>query len=76
MKAMILAAGKGTRLQSLTNKIPKALVEIHGKPLLERVIDKLKKSGFTDIIINIHHFADQVIDFISILSCLTNVTNF
>ena len=63
---MILAAGKGTRLESLTNKTPKALVEIHGKPLLERVIDKLKRSGFTDIIINVHHFADQVIEFIEL----------
>jgi len=64
MKAMILAAGKGTRLQSLTSKTPKALVEIHGKPLLERVINKLKRSGFTDIIINVHHFADQLTEFI------------
>ncbi len=64
MKAMILAAGKGTRLQPLTNKIPKALVEIHGKPLLDIIINKLKNYGFTDIIVNVHHFADKIIDYI------------
>jgi len=61
---MILAAGKGTRLQPLTNKIPKALVEIHGKPLLDIVINKLKNNGFTDVIINVHHFADKIIDYV------------
>ena len=61
---MILAAGKGTRLQPLTNNIPKALVEIHGKPLLDIVINKLKNYGFTDVIVNIHHFADKIIDYI------------
>ncbi len=65
MKAMILAAGKGTRLQPLTNDRPKALVEIQGKPLLEIILLKLKKSGFTDIIINVHHFAEQIIDFVN-----------
>ncbi|MEN8121261.1 MAG: nucleotidyltransferase family protein [Bacteroidota bacterium] len=64
MKAMILAAGKGTRLQPLTNKIPKALVEIHGKPLLDIIISKLKNNGFTDVIVNVHHFADKIINYI------------
>ncbi len=64
MKAMIFAAGLGTRLRPLTNDRPKALVEIHGKTLLERRILHLKEHGFKDIIINIHHFADRVIDFL------------
>ncbi len=62
---MILAAGKGTRLQPLTNNKPKALVEIQGKTLLEICINKLKKDGFNDIIINVHHFAEQIINFIN-----------
>ena len=61
---MILAAGMGTRLKPITNSIPKALVPVLGKPLLERVIDKLKAAGFDEIIINIHHFADQIIEFV------------
>ena len=65
MKAMIFAAGMGTRLQPLTLKTPKALVEIDGVPLLEIIILRLKKYGFTDIVINIHHFAQQIIDFIN-----------
>ncbi len=63
MKAMIFAAGLGTRLRPLTHDKPKALVEINGIPLLEIVIERLKGFGFTDIIINIHHKAQQVIDF-------------
>lgn len=65
MKAMILAAGYGTRLQPLTNHIPKALIDIKGTPLLELVITKLKNEGFSDIIINVHHFAEQVRAFIA-----------
>lgn len=64
MKAMIFAAGLGTRLKPLTNTMPKALVPIAGKPLLEHVIVKLKSAGFDEIIINVHHFADQIIKFI------------
>ncbi len=64
MKAMILAAGFGTRLKPLTNNKPKALIEIRGKTLLEIAINKLKQEGFTDIIINVHHFANQIIDFL------------
>ena len=65
MKAMILAAGLGTRLKPLTDNIPKALVEVEGKPMLERVILKLKDQGFSYIIVNTHHFADKVRDFLS-----------
>ncbi|NLZ94608.1 MAG: NTP transferase domain-containing protein [Bacteroidales bacterium] len=64
MKSMILAAGLGTRLKPFTNSTPKALVPIFGKPVIEYVILKLKKQGFNEIIINIHHFGDQIIDFI------------
>src|SRR5690554_3270608 len=64
MKAMIFAAGLGTRLKPLTDNIPKALVTIGGKPLLQHTIEKLKQSGFDEIIINIHHFADQIIEFV------------
>ncbi len=64
MKAMIFAAGLGTRLRPITDSIPKAMVSIGGKPLLQHIIEKLKCSGFDEIIINVHHFADQIIDFI------------
>ncbi len=64
MKAMILAAGLGTRLKPFTNNTPKALVPILDTPVIEHVILKLKDQGFNEIIINIHHFADQIIDFI------------
>lgn len=65
MKAMILAAGAGTRLASLTQDIPKALVNFQGKPLLELVISRLKFAGFNDLIINVHHFADQIADYVA-----------
>ena len=53
---MIFAAGLGTRLRPLTDNMPKALVSVAGKTMLERVILKLKDAGFHDITINIHHF--------------------
>ena len=64
MKALLLAAGKGTRLKSLTNKKPKALVEINGVTLLERNIKKLMFYGVDEIIINVHHCANQIIQFL------------
>ncbi|RNC66230.1 nucleotidyltransferase family protein [Proteiniphilum sp. X52] len=64
MKAMIFAAGLGTRLKPLTDTMPKALVPIGGKPLLQHAIEKLKAAGFDEIIINAHHFAGQIIDFV------------
>ena len=64
MKAMIFAAGLGTRLYPYTSDRPKALVEVAGKTLLERAIEKVSKAGFDDIIINIHHFGQQIIDFL------------
>ncbi len=63
MKAMLLAAGLGTRLQPLTDTKPKALVEIGGTPMLELAIRYLKKHGVDDLVINVHHFADQIEDF-------------
>lgn len=63
---MIFAAGLGTRLKPLTDNLPKALIPIAGKPLLEHVILKLKASGFDEIIVNVHHFPDQIIDFLKV----------
>jgi len=65
MKAMIFCAGLGTRLKPLTDDKPKALVPLAGKPLIEHVVERLKSYGFTDIIINVHHFADKVEAFIA-----------
>ncbi len=64
MKAMIFAAGLGTRLRPLTNDRPKALVEVGGKPMLEHVINHLAQAGFDDITVNIHHFGQKIIDFL------------
>jgi len=65
MKAMILAAGEGTRLKPVTDSIPKALVTVGGVSMLEHVILKIKAAGFTHITINIHHFGEQIIDFLT-----------
>lgn len=62
MKAMIFAAGLGTRLKPLTDTMPKALVPLAGKPLLQWQVEKLRDAGITDIIVNVHHFPDQIID--------------
>ncbi|WP_297093311.1 nucleotidyltransferase family protein [uncultured Draconibacterium sp.] len=64
MQAMLFAAGLGTRLKDETADKPKALVEVGGKPLLQRAIEKLSAEGATRIVVNVHHFAPQVIDFI------------
>ncbi|MDR3141821.1 MAG: nucleotidyltransferase family protein [Tannerellaceae bacterium] len=65
MKAMILAAGLGTRLKPITDNIPKAMAPVNGKPMLERLILKLKTAGFREIVINIHHLGEQIIDFLT-----------
>src|SRR5579859_3458121 len=62
MKAMVLAAGLGTRLRPLTNDRPKALVEVCGRTLLEITLARLRDFGIHDVIINVHHYADMVID--------------
>ena len=64
MEGFILAAGLGTRLRPLTNDRPKALVEINGVTLLERTIRRLEAANVKHIVVNVHHFADKVIDFI------------
>ena len=64
MKAMLFAAGMGTRLKPITDHLPKALVEVGGKPLLDIILRKLQKSGVTDVTINVHHFAQKIIDYI------------
>lgn len=64
MQAMIFAAGLGTRLKPLTNHMPKAMVSVGGEPLLKRVIDKLKNSGAGHIVVNVHHFASQITDYL------------
>ena len=64
MRAMVLAAGLGTRLRPLTNDRPKALVEIRGRTLLELTLTRLASFGVRDVIINVHHFADLVIQYL------------
>jgi mannose-1-phosphate guanylyltransferase len=64
MKAMILAAGLGTRLRPLTDHHPKALVEIGGRTLLEITLTRLKSHGIREVIINVHHFAGTILDFL------------
>jgi len=64
MRAFLLSAGLGTRLKPLTDTIPKALVQINGVTLLEHIIKRLISFGFDSIIINVHHFGDQVINFL------------
>lgn len=66
MKAMIFAAGLGTRLKPITDTMPKALVPVCGQPLLYHVITKLVAAGYDDIIVNVHHFPDQIIDYLCI----------
>ena len=66
MKAMILAAGLGSRLKDLTQNTPKALIKINNKTLLEIVISNLISHGIKDIIINLHHYAQQIIDYVNL----------
>ena len=61
---MILAAGLGTRLRPLTDNRPKALVELSGRTLLEITLSRLRAFGVTEVIVNVHHFADMVIDYL------------
>ena len=65
MKALVFAAGLGTRLKPLTDTMPKALVPVGGVALLERVMRKLVAAGYDDIVINVHHFADMIRDFVA-----------
>jgi len=77
---MILAAGLGTRLKPFTDNHPKALVAVNGKTLLQRNIEYLAEFGIKDVIVNVHHFANQVQKFITkitnrIGACLRNQKN-
>ena len=64
MRAMILAAGLGTRLRPLTDDRPKALVEVAGRTLVEITLTRLSSDGIRDVIINVHHFADRIVDYL------------
>jgi NDP-sugar pyrophosphorylase family protein len=64
MRAMILAAGLGTRLRPLTDNRPKALVEVAGRTLLEITLHRLREFGIREVIVNVHHFADMVVDYL------------
>ena len=64
MKALIFAAGKGTRLKPFTDHHPKALAKVNGVPLLERNIKYLQSYGINDFVINVHHFGNQIIEFL------------
>lgn len=65
MQAMIFAAGLGTRLKPLTDTMPKALVRVGGEPLIRRVADKLAAAGTKRIVVNVHHFAGQIKDYLA-----------
>lgn len=64
MKAMILAAGLGTRLRPLTDERPKALVEVHGRTLLEITLSRLRDFGVSEVIVNVYHFADMIAEYL------------
>lgn len=64
MKAMIFAAGLGTRLKPLTDTVPKALVPVGGQPLLHHVLTRLIDAGINDFVINVHHFSDQIYEYL------------
>ena len=64
MKAMVLAAGLGTRLRPLTNDRPKALVEVGGRTMLEITLARMREFGVREVIVNVHHFADKVVDYL------------
>jgi NDP-sugar pyrophosphorylase family protein len=66
MKAMVLAAGLGTRLRPLTNDRPKALVEVGGRTMLEITLERLRSFGVSEVIVNTHHFADMVSDYLKV----------
>lgn len=65
MKALVFAAGLGTRLKPFTDFHPKALVEVGGRPMLELVMERLIDAGVAEIVVNVHHYASQITDFIS-----------
>ena len=68
MKVVIMAGGKGTRIQSVASDIPKPMIKIDGVPVLEHEIRNLKKQGFTDIIITISHLGNIIMDYFGAVS--------
>ncbi len=65
MKALIFAAGLGTRLKPIPDKMPKALVPVCGQPLLWHIVEKLKGEGFKSVVVNVHHFAEQIREYVA-----------
>jgi len=65
MKAMILAAGVGSRLRPLTDTMPKALLEVGGVPMIERVIRRLRAAGVTELVVNLHHLGERIVEFLA-----------
>ena len=65
MKAMVFAAGLGTRLRPITDSLPKALVPVCGQPLLYHTLHKLKAAGYSDVVVNVHHFAGQIKEYLA-----------
>ena len=65
MKAMVFAAGLGTRLRPITDSLPKALVPVCGEPLLYHTLHKLKAAGYTDVVVNIHHFPQMIREYLA-----------
>ena len=65
MNAMIFAAGLGTRLRPYTDDCPKAMVEVAGRPMIAHQMEKLRHAGFQRVVINVHHFAQQIIDYVT-----------
>lgn len=63
---MVFAAGLGTRLRPLTDTMPKALVPVAGKPLLWHVLNKLRTAGYGRVVVNVHHFAQQIVDYLAV----------
>lgn len=64
MKALVLAAGLGTRLKPLTDTTPKALIPVLGTPLIEILINRLIANGYDEVVVNVHHFSQQIVDFL------------
>src|SRR5215469_2874868 len=65
-KAMVLAAGLGLRMRPLTDHVPKPLVQVAGRPLLDHVLDKLAAAGVSEAVVNVHYLPDQIIDHVAL----------
>ena len=76
MKAFLLTAGLGTRLMPITNTLPKCLIEIGGKPLIHWWFGAMQQAGITEVLINLHHFPQQVKDFVTTIETSIKVHYF